>query len=211
MQNQHRKAFASLMTGIGELYGRSISPELISIYWDGLRDFDFEDVKAAINLHVRNPDTGQFMPKIADVVKFIEGNSATKAMRAWQVVLDTVRLVGTYQSVVFDDYLIHATVNAMGGWQSIGLIGDDELRFKANEFERRYQSFCLKPPAHYPRKLTGYFEQENAKTGFPSGQPVMIGNPERARLVYEGGGNGAELLTSMLDVDVKLIPASAAA
>lgn len=189
MKNTDRERFAALMTGIGELYGKPMSPQLIAIYWDGLKDCDFDEVKVAVNLHVRNPDTGQFMPKIADVIKFLEGNTLTQAMRAWQKVMEAMRHVGTYASVVFDDPLIHAALDDMGGWQALGKVQDDEIQFKAREFEKRYQSYKQKPPATYPRKLFGIFEVENTRAGYPAPEPVLIGNQEQARLVYDGGGD----------------------
>lgn len=198
MKNQHREAFGALIVGVGELYGKAISPQLISIYWDGLKDYEFDEVKVAVNLHVRNPDTGQFMPKIADVVKFIEGGTLTQAMRAWQKVMDAVRIVGTYQSVVFDAAIIHAVITDMGGWQSIGRIDNEELPFKAREFEKRYQGYRIKPPTYYPRRLVGIFEQENVRLGYKPEAPLLLGNPERAMIVLEKGADRPALqATSM--------------
>jgi hypothetical protein len=193
MKTQHRESFAALMTGIGELYGKSMSPQLISIYWEGLREYEFDEVKVAINLHVRNPDTGQFMPKIADVVKFLEGNTLTQAMRAWQKVNDAMRRVGTYASVVFDDPIIHAVLADMGGWMQLGLVQDDELPFKAREFEKRYQTYKVKGPTTYPRKLVGMFERDNSVAGYQTPEPVLIGNQAQAKLVYESAGDPRRL------------------
>lgn len=193
MKAKDRESFAALMAGIGELYGKPLSSQLISIYWDGLSGYEFDEVKVAINLHVRNPDTGQFMPKIADVVKFVEGNTLTQAMRAWQKVNDAMRRVGTYASVVFDDPIIHAVIQDMGGWQPLGLVSDDEWPFKAREFEKRYQGYKVKPPESYPRKLLGIFEKENVSRGFTAPDPVLIGNEEQAKLVYENAGDPRRL------------------
>lgn len=193
MKTQDREPFAALMTGLGELYGKSLSPQLISIYWEGLREFDFADVKAAANLHVRNPDTGQFMPKIADVVKFIEGNTLTQAMRAWKKVMDATRLVGTYQSVVFDDALIHCVIADMGGWPEIGRISNDDLPFKAREFEKRYQGYKVRGPGSHLRQLSGIFEQQNGALGYKTEPPVLIGDQRHAQIVYSGGSEHTAL------------------
>ncbi len=189
MKTQDREAFAVLMAGIGELYGKPLSPQLMSIYWDGLKDYEFAEVKVAVNLHVRNPDTGQFMPKIADVVKFLEGNTLTQAMRAWQKVTDGLRRVGTYASVAFDDPIIHAVIEDMGGWRNLGLVTDDDLPFKAREFEKRYQGYKVKPPERFPRKLVGIFECENAARGYDAPEVVLIGDELQAKLVLEAGGD----------------------
>lgn len=193
MKSQHLEAFTALMTGVAELYGKVMSPQLISIYWEGLKEYDFDAVKEALNLHVRNPDTGQFMPKIADVVKFAEGSTLTQAFQAWQKVMQAMHSIGTYQSVVFDDPLIHAVIADMGGWQPLGMVQDDDLPFKAREFEKRYQAYKIRPPQNYPRKLVGVFEQTNNTNGFQIEPPVLIGNPEQALLVFNGGSDGSRL------------------
>lgn len=193
MNPRDREAFAKLMVGVAELYGKPISPELISIYWDGLSEHELDEVRLALNLHMRNPDTGQFMPKPADVIRFLTGNTLTQAMRAWQKVDQAVRHVGGYQTVVFDDPIIHAVIVDMGGWMGFGQTPEDEWHFKARDFERRYQSYKLKPPADYPRKLIGIFEAENGPRGFVSDGPMLIGDAERARLVYEKGAEHARI------------------
>jgi hypothetical protein len=193
MKSQQRESFAALITGVAELYGKPISPQLISIYWEGLAEFDFDEVKVAINLHVRNPDTGQFMPKIADVIKFIEGNTLTQAMRAWQKVMEAMRRVGTYATVVFDDPIIHAVIADMGGWQLLGMVQDEELPFKAREFEKRYQTYKVKGPQSFPVKLIGIFEVENNKAGYPSPEPVLIGDKSKALLVQMSAGDPRQL------------------
>lgn len=186
MKSTDREEFVRMLNGLGEYYGKPMSPALADIYWNGLKNYELSEVCGAINAHVRNPDSGQFMPKIADIERFLHGNTSTRAMQAWVKVADAVQRVGTYETVKFDDPLIHACIEDMGGWPEIGKISNDELPFKIREFEKRYMAYLQIPPARKPSPaLLGIYERTNKTLGY-SGErePVLIESPKaRLRLV----------------------------
>lgn len=71
---------------------------------------------------------------------------------------------------------------------------EKEYPFLRNNFQKLYQGFTFQPPESFPRKLIGTCEHENSQhegfnRGRPQDEPVMIGNPEKARMVYQGGGD----------------------
>lgn len=111
--------FTIMMVGIGEIYRSPISKFLTGHLLKSLKHFEWQDVECALNAHIYNPDCGQFFPKPADVVRFIEGSGETRALQAWSKVEQAIKQVGGYQSVVFDDALIHAVLENMGGCISI--------------------------------------------------------------------------------------------
>jgi hypothetical protein len=74
-------AFAQVMIGLGELYGKAVSETLIELYWAGLKRFDIAAIRRAVHTHIHNPDAGQFMPKPADIVGYLEGSANTKPCR----------------------------------------------------------------------------------------------------------------------------------
>lgn len=170
--------FNALFEGVCEYYGRKASPMLAEIYWNGLQAYDFDAVNSAINAHVSNPDSGQFMPKIADVERHLHGNTSTRAMGAWNKVSRAVQEVGTYETVRFDDPLIHACIDDMGGWPAIGKIMNEELPFKIREFEKRYMAYLQIPPARKPPDvLLGLYESTNKTLGHHGDRKtVMIGS-----------------------------------
>lgn len=188
MEPRDISKFTTMMAGIGELYGKDISAQLTDIYWRALKHYELQDVQRAFQVHVNNPDKGQFFPKPADVVRFIEGSGETKALQAWAKVEKAMIQVGRYQSVVFDDPLIHAVIEDMGGWIKLCAIKNEGLPFYANEFQKRYMGFVLKKPNLYPKYLCGASEQENAKNGFESAAPLLIGDAEKAVEVMRSGG-----------------------
>ncbi len=177
MTPQDKPAFAAMLAMLGEYYGREISDGLIGMYWQGLEEYDLDAVRDAINRHMRNPDAGQFMPRIADITRMLQGSTQDTALRAWAKVDRAIRHVGTYQSVAFDDPLIHVVVQDMGGWIGLGSRTEDEWPFVAREFETRYRGYRSRLASRdYPRVLIGISEAHNARTGKTSRRVVSPGS-----------------------------------
>lgn len=191
MQANDMPDFLNLMTGLGALYGKPMNEPLIEIYWRALSRFDFAAVKEALQAHIDNPDAGQYMPKPADVVRYLEGSSQTQALQSWSRVVKAIGQIGCYRSLIFDDPVIHAVIEDMGGWVNLCKVTEDELPFRAQEFAKRYAGFVLHPPATYPKQLAGIFEQQNSMQGHKVEPPVLIGDQQKALLVYQGGSDAA--------------------
>lgn len=190
MKNDDKPQFAALMGALSEYYNRDISDALIGMYWQGLEHYELAAVREALNRHMQNTDTGQFFPKIADIGKMLSGTSNDRALLAWAKVDKALRHIGPYQTVAFDDALIHRVLQDMGGWISLGMKTDDEWPFVAKEFENRYRGFSLRNERpDYPKSLIGLAEANNQKEGFGIEPPVLIGNAEQAKRVLLGGSN----------------------
>ena len=185
--------FTEILTTLCLLYKTSVSEKLVDLYWDALACFDWQTVKAAFQWHLCNPDVGQLMPKPANVICAIRGSSPSQALQAWSQVSRAIRMVGSYDSVVFDDAVIHAVIDDMGGWISFCHTSLKELPFRAKEFEKRYAGYVHHPPPYYPSHLIGLEEQHNRLHHQPTKLPVLIGDPERALVVLQHGSE--QLLT----------------
>jgi hypothetical protein len=190
MKHEDKPAFAQMMIGLSEYYGRALSEGMIGMYWQGLENFETKAVNEALNRHIRNPDSGQFMPKIADIVKMLSGSTQDSALIAWSKVDQGLRTVGVYESVVFDDPLIHRVLTDMGGWINLGNKNEDDWPFVAKEFENRYRGFTVRSERpDYPPVLFGMAEAQNNQIGFKTQPPRLIGDPDRARSVYQNGSS----------------------
>jgi len=188
MNSNDHQSFSNLMLGVFEYYGREPSESLIEIYWNGLSEFDIQAVKQAFNRHMRNPDSGQFMPKLADVHKMLSGTSQDRSMVAWTKVDKAIRQVGTYSDIVFDDPIIHRVIEDMEGWVSLGTKTDAEWPFIAKDFENRYKGYASRSERpDYPYKLTGITNGDNVLKGLPCIPPVLFGNAEVAKMIMVGG------------------------
>ncbi len=108
----------------------------------------------------------------------LQGDCTGQALRAWSKVMETIRRVGVYRTVVFDDSLIHAVIWDMGGWQNLCAMLIKDESFKAREFEKRYTSYLSRPPRAYPRQLVGITDSVNVPQGYPASSPTLIGNEQ---------------------------------
>ena len=187
--------FVKALVALAEYYGRDLSEGVIQLYWQGLSQYSIDDIEAAIGRHLQNPDTGQWMPKIADVVRMIEGTTQSSAAMAWAKVMRAVGSVGMYQSLAFDDALIHLVIDDLGGWHGICQISEAELPFLQKRFETNYRAYKLRgadvPP--HPRYLVGISETLNSAKGYRSDPPRLVGDPFKAQAVLAGGSDAPRL------------------
>jgi hypothetical protein len=175
MQLTDKLAFKQLLTGIGLLYGKTLHEAVLAIWWQALKHCEFSEVRAALNAHVVNPDKGQFMPKPADVIEYLQGSSEAQALKAWAEVTTAIREIGRHESVIFPDPLIHAVIRDMGGWIALCQSKLSDFPFLSREFEKRYRALLHHPPLECPHQLTGLFEQNNRLHGYASPEPVLVG------------------------------------
>lgn len=186
LRPHEKEAFVDMMTAAAAIYGRDVSPTLIQLYWNALAPYDLSAVRQAFNRHVTNPDTGQFWPKPADLIRMLGGSSLDAAMQAWATVERAIRLVGGYESVVFDDPIVHRCIDDMGGWQKLCEGTEDELPFVAKKFENLYRGYALRREnVAYPGRLIGRFEAKNRIQGHPVEPPVFIGDPQKCQQVLK--------------------------
>lgn len=192
-----KRRFALAIHALAEYYGKPMSDGVLSLYWQGLDGYDINVIESAIGKHLRNPDNGTWMPKIADIIKMIEGNTADMAVVAWKKVIDAISRVGQYQSIAFDDPLIHAAIDGIGGWPALCQLPETELVFVQKRFEQIYRGYRSRGETPvYPRYLVGVSEIQNAGSGYKPSPPRLVGNQERAALVVRNGSDNAALPVS---------------
>lgn len=184
MQADDFDSFSEVVQGVHSFYGRDASSFALDVWWQALNQYDLVAIRDAFGRHCVNPDTGQFIPKPADVVKMLEGSTMDSAVVAWTKVERAVSHVGTYTSVVFDDALIHAVIDDMGGWTLLGKKPVDEWPFVGKEFQTRYRGYrSRRATPKYPPCLMGILDAENSRRGFDLSAPTLIGIPVLAKRV----------------------------
>ena len=191
MTPEDKKRFAAVLAGIADYYGKKLSGGVIELYWQGLQQYDLPAIERAFWEHARCPDSGQFMPKIADVVRILLGRTEDQAARAWAKVDSAVRRVGTHSDVVFDDPTIHRVVHDMGGWILLGQKSETEWPFVGKEFQNRYRGYRIRNEVpEYPSVLIGIANSYNLKEGYLTQPPMLVGDQAQARRVMLAGARG---------------------
>lgn len=189
MLGNDKKAFLQCLTLLAESFNRKVSGLLLETYWQGLKDYPFAQVKQAMLDTLQNPERKWGMPTPADLIVLLQGDSRSHALKAWSQVVTAVRTIGRYDSVVFDNPLIHCVIRDMGDWVYLCQQPEKELPFLRHEFEKRYRDYQGKPLLNYPRSLKGSLEHENQVQGFAdhTPDPILLGDPKCAIAVYNNG------------------------
>jgi uncharacterized protein (DUF736 family) len=170
MKKSDLKEFTGIMDDIAEMLGGDMSPRKYELYFAALFDLNIEDVRKAAN-HIAN--TATFFPKPVDFRNAINGNQDEAAIAAWEKVLKGKSKAGQYQSVQFDDPLIHTVIKLMGGWGAVcRLEGHDDEKWQRIDFEKTYKAMqgCNKD---HPLYLPGSAEVQNSAKGFPAPKEVL--------------------------------------
>lgn len=200
MKREDADPFRQVIAATYTLYGKELSAQALSLWFEALKRYDLRAISAALSAHCTNPDTGQFLPRPADVVKMIEGGSDDAALVAWAKLDRALRVVGPHVTVVFDDPLIHLAVEALGGWVKLGYLTEEDWKFQRQPFVTLYRAARQRPGSQqHAAKLIGIAESTNGAKHREA--PTFIGNPEACRAVYESGGNAPRLVvTRMADL-----------
>ena len=193
MRNEDKRAFFDLMMAAGEVYGREVTQPMAAIYFSALANVSIEQVQEAMMAHMQNPDSGQFFPKPADLIKQMTGTTKQqdaaiedKAAIAWACIERDIRRIGSYGTLKLDDKQALATVKAMGGWQSICQTETSKMEWKRKEFIRMYETFERMPLDALPSSLPGLVELSEVKR---SG-PVALNNLALGLAKWKGRNDG---------------------
>lgn len=188
MQTNDIPQFIQMLHNLCEMYGKPrMSDEVAMLHFGALQDYSLEDVRKGFFAALRNPDSGQFMPRPADVIRELSGSSDTRAAVAWAKVYEAICRVGHMPSVAFDDAIIHAVIADMGGWVKLALISNDELPFRERDFLRIYRGYIGRPLGDYPRYLPGMAETDNYAKGYAVEPPLLLGDASKAEQVLLAG------------------------
>jgi hypothetical protein len=192
MTEKDKPEFFNLLAGMFAYHRQAFSPALGGIYWRGCAPrFTLDQVVKAVDTLTADPEAGKFLPKIGDITRVLEGTHADRSMLAWGKVLEALSSVGAYQDVIFDDAAIHAAVQDMGGWPKMCRGEIANLGYLQTAFCKAHIAYTGRGTFDYPRSLPGDRspDAEFEKVGLPPPTPVLVGDPEGCRRVFEGGSS----------------------
>lgn len=188
MNHREKAKLLEVLAGTYDFYGRELSTFAGQVWLQACESFDLEQVTGALSRHLMDPERGAFLPKPSDIVRQLHGTNTDRGLIAWGKVLDAIQRVGAYQTVCFDDGVIHAVVEDMGGWPKLCRGTVDELPFTQRRFCETYRAYAGRPSVAYPARLIGESEQLNGPKGHASAPPLLVGDPKRAAGVLRTGG-----------------------
>jgi len=182
-----RTKFFEVLGGLHDFYGKELTKFAGQVWWQVCEAFDLEQVTKAFSAHLTDAEHGRFMPKPADLVRVLHGTRTDRSLIAWGKVLGAMQRVGAYTSVCFDDGLIHAAIEDLGGWIKVCRSTTDELPHVQRRFCDSYKAYTTRGDAVFPALLPGANHLDNATRGYANPKPTLIGDPEAAKRVFSLG------------------------
>lgn len=194
MQPSERLEFARLFADVMAYYRQDVSDFTRSLFWSACEGATLEQVRKAFDQHAKDPEHGQYPPKVADLVRIISGTHTDRAQLAWGKALEAMGRVGAYTDVVFDDPAIHACIEDLGGWPKVCRTETKDLSYLQHRFCESHKAYVGRGQFDYPRRLSGDRspDSEYEKKGLRLPKPALVGDADRCRAVYRGGGQGGK-------------------
>jgi hypothetical protein len=180
------------VTALASSFSREADEPMFLGYELALDDLPIEAIERGVRRALREC---KFMPSGAELRELCgDAKANDRAILAFQALGKAVAEHGYYASVTFDDPLINAAVNNLGGWQRICQIETQEEweKWFRKDFERVYTAFCrtgASPNQCSP--LIGHCDQYNRHTGYVESvrEPIRIAcglPPHKPGLLHSG-------------------------
>lgn len=194
MQASDKPALMALISDVHAYYRQPVSQFVLQVWINACENFELEQVSKAMTAHVTDPEAGKFCPKVADMVRVLQGTKTDRASMAWGKVYEAMGAVGGNSDVVFEDSAIHAAIQDIGGWPKMCQGESKDLSYQQHQFCKAYLAYAGLQNFEYPRKLLGRLSDEAgfAKKGLKPPKPYLIGNPVLCMKVLEGGVAGGK-------------------
>lgn len=177
---KNKKKLVEILTALAEVLPREkpLSETAMALYWRALERYTDEQVEQAAGEVVLRY---KWFPRPAELIELIEGNQEDRAVIAWGKVLNGIATYGAYQSVRFDDPVIHSVIQLMGGWVDACRWRLEELKWKQKEFEKIYRA--MQGRKDHPDHLEGLVAIKNGADGYTDAipRPQIVGDPIRHR------------------------------
>lgn len=185
--HNNNDAVTKILAGVYSFYRADLTSFHTRTWLNALANYSLEQINDAFNQHLSDPESGQFLPKPADIVKQLQGTHGDRALVAWGKVYGAIERVGAWASVQFDDQIIHAVIEDMGGWVKINSTKMDELPFTQKRFCDTYRAYSRRGELKWPPYLPGLTETSNTANGFKQPALTLIGDKEKCAKVGQLG------------------------
>ena len=194
MQPNEITGLTKLVSDVHAYYRQPVSEFVLAVWLNACKNFTLEQVSKAMTAHVTDAEHGVFLPKVADIVRVLAGTTTDRAALAWGKTLGAMSAVGAYSDVVFDDPAIHAAIEDCGGWVKLCRTESAELSYLQHRFCQSHKAYTGRGTFEYQRRLVGDRSPDTAyhKKGLELPKPAIVGDPVKARAVYDGGNAAAK-------------------
>lgn len=163
--------FGKVIDFVEGAWGATMAGKQRDAYWLLLREADPAVVMANAIRLARSSRARYGVPKPGEL---LGADDEAPALLAWHSLVRAIEQHGHYDTVEFEDRVLSACVETLGGWMVVSawpMADERELRFQQRDFERLYTALAARG-AVGPEKHVGSFEAHNAGR-FPEYVPAL--------------------------------------
>jgi Domain of unknown function (DUF6475) len=184
-----RKEFGEIMAFLqaGSGTGDPATKLQLKVYWDFLKEIDYETAKRAAKLAL-SESKFPTIPPVGVLLELCNAapqkiTSEDRAIAAYNVASLAVKTYGMYRSVDFDDPLANAAIRQMGGWEKWCSWPPDEVQWRKRDFAQNYLAdLATGVSGELCRPLAGICEADNGEAwhihkievGLPQHRPGLV-------------------------------------
>lgn len=179
MTDSDQQKFAELMYLLGEAFDKEPSATKVELYFTALKDLPIETVSLACSNIVKTRKITGTFPLVAEILEAAQepqDDMDTRIAVAWDKLQYALCRHGAYDTVIFDDPVIHQILKSWGGWVKWSSeITDAELKWARKDFAVLYKSYAALPLPE-PEPMEGIIAQQNRNDGYLDHipEPVLI-------------------------------------
>jgi len=181
MISENKTEFLNILTHLGEYYNKTLSPNIIEIYWNGLKSLTIDEFKKSVDSVVQSRKYTNF-PMIADFLEAVNPPEKTEMLilKAMTTFKKAITKYGYTKSFHFKDTVLSNLIQSVyGGWYAVlnerHNLTDDELYWWDKKFEENYRVFLKNGIPKKNPKMVGWLEVTNTSKGYaclPDGNPI---------------------------------------
>jgi hypothetical protein len=139
MQRDDFKEFSEILMQLCDAFGKEYTVSRGKAYWLALSDLTLEEFRRAAVTCLREC---RFMPVPVEIREGVDHIPAgERALLAYGVVREKVRVISADESVDFDDVLINAVINKTGGWVELTRRTGPQLDMFQRSFVELYKCY----------------------------------------------------------------------
>jgi hypothetical protein len=132
MTPDDRRRLVTAVTAIYAYYERQVSDLHLQFWLEDLGGFPIEAVERAMVAHRKDPERGQFLPKTADIIRQLQGDSTQRAALAWGEALECAKAGGSGYARL--PAATRAAVESIGGMLALRRADDSQVAFLQRQF-----------------------------------------------------------------------------
>lgn len=183
------KELVRIVTDVMAYYRQPVSEFVLHVWCEACKSFTLEEISKAFTAHITDAERGVYAPKVADLVRVLQGTTTDRAALAWGKVYGAMSAVGAYSDVIFDEPAIHAAIEDNGGWIKMCRGEETEVSYLQHRFCLSYKAYVGRKDFDYQRKLMGDRSPdiEYSVKNLPLPKPAIVGDADLAMAVFNKG------------------------